>query len=485
MIFNSLNYFLFLPLVFLAYHFSRDSFRWLLLLAASIAFYATLKVPHLIVVLLLVIAITYFTGIGIDRSASPPARRRLLWGGICANLLILVLLKYLPFLTQNLNVLLKQVSPGIVVPVSRAIVSIGVSYYVFQAISYLVDIYLEVEKPERHFGLFALHMSFFPKLLQGPIERGGDLLPQLRQPYRFDYDNARSGLLLFAWGLFKKVVVADRLAQFVNPVYDNVHAHQGLALVVATYCFSFQIYCDFSGYTDMALGSARLFNIRLTQNFSTPYFATSIADFWRRWHISFSRWILDYIFRPLQMSLRDWRTAGTALALVVTFLISGLWHGATWTFIVWGGVHGFMLAASVISKPVQKSIHKSLGIEKSGALKLFHVFVTFHLVSFAWIFFRTGTLVDSFYVIRELPHGLVDLLQGKIGTASYVGVEGFVRAIACIATVLVVDFIQYTKRDFRITDCNVVTRWAVYCSLLLAIMFFSVYDNNKFIYLMF
>ncbi len=209
-------------------------------------------------------------------------------------------------------------------------------------------------------------------------------------------------MLIFAWGLFKKVVVADRLALFVNAVYGDVHVYTGLPLVLATWFYAFQLYFDFSGYTDMALGSARLFNINLTQNFNSPYLATSVAEFWRRWHISFSRWILDYIFKPLQMAWRDWRTAGTAASLVVTFLASGIWHGVSWGFVVWGGLHGVYLATSVYYRPWQKKIHKALGITKSPLLKVWQTVVTFNLVCFAWIFFRANSLSDAFYIIGNL-----------------------------------------------------------------------------------
>ena len=280
--------------------------------------------------------------------------------------------------------------------------AIGVSYFVFQAISYLIDVYWRLQEPERHPGIFALYLSFFPKLLQGPIERAGDLLPQLRVPFRFDPDNFRVGLFTFAWGLFKKAVIADRLALYVNSAYGDLPGHAGLPLLIATYLYALQIYYDFSGYTDMALGSARMFNIRLTQNFRTPYLAVSVADFWRRWHISFSRWILDYLFRPLQMHWRNLRQAGTVAALIVTFLLSGLWHGASWCFVIWGGLHGLYLASSVAYKPLKKKFSKRFNLGKSRWYGLWQIVVTFHLVCLAWIFFRSPTVGDAWYVLTHL-----------------------------------------------------------------------------------
>jgi alginate O-acetyltransferase complex protein AlgI len=294
----------------------------------------------------------------------------------------------------------------------QTMVTIGVSYYTFQAISYLIDIRLGLLKPEHHLGYYALSLAFFPKLLQGPIERGGDLLPQLQDSKPFDYLAARSGLLLVAWGLFQKVVIADRLGMYVDTVYNDLRSYQGASLLLATYGYAGQIYFDFAGYTSMAIGSARMFGIALTPNFNQPYLATSIADFWRRWHISFSRWILDYIFKPLQLGWRNWGTAGTSLALLITFLVSGLWHGASWGFIVWGLLHGCYMACSVWYRPWQKKLHHWLGISKTPLLKFWQIGITFHLVCLAWVFFRANSLSDAFYVLQHLWPLQTEALRG-------------------------------------------------------------------------
>ncbi|QWV95953.1 hypothetical protein KP005_11210 [Geomonas nitrogeniifigens] len=402
MTFNTLTYFLFLPAIYLAYFFAGERARWCVLLGASLVFYAALRVPYLLAVLALVALATFWCGVAIGGARELAAKRRLLWAGIGIDLLTLVGMKYLPFLSANLQELARLLSVDAGIPQVHPFVAIGVSYYVFQAISYLIDIYLEIEEPERHFGYFALYLCFFPKLLQGPIERAGDLLPQLKQKYQVNRENLRIGALLFLWGLFKKVVIADRLGSYVDNVYRDVHAYQGLQLALATYAYGFQVYLDFSGYTDMALGSALLFNIRLTQNFNSPYLATSIADFWRRWHISLSRWILDYIFKPLQMQWRSGRNWGTAAALFAAFLVSGIWHGAGWGFVVWGGLHGLYMACSVFYRPYQKKIYQRLGLDKSRAQHVFQVFITFNLVSFTWIFFRANSIQDALHVVREI-----------------------------------------------------------------------------------
>lgn len=372
--FNSLTFFLFLPAVYLCFLVVGAGRRWPLLLLASFVFYAAVGVPYLIAVFLLVTLAAFAGGLLINSRSSEKGKQTLLIASIAAVLLPLVLLRYLPVLVQGLH----AVGPLAGMEFPRwAPVAIGVSYYVFQAVSYLVDVYLEKIPTERHVGYFALYLGFFPKMLQGPIERAEDLLPQLKAPYRFDYAAARTGLLLFAWGLFKKVVVANRLEGYVDLVYGDVHSYSGWALVLATWAYALQIYCDFSGYTHMALGSARLFNISLTDNFNKPYAASSVMDFWRRWHISFSRCLLDYLFKPLQMRFRDLRTAGTALALFLTFFISGLWHGASWCFVVWGLLHGTYLAAAVFWRPLQKKLAKKFALLRSAPARGWKVFSLF------------------------------------------------------------------------------------------------------------
>lgn len=411
MTFTSFPFFLFLPVVLLLFVMTPLQFRWFLLLTASYYFYACLKIPHLLIVLAAVTAVSYGCGLKIHRSEAVQLKRFWLWTGIAANMSVLICLKYIPFLAENLNHLLSWTSSEFKIINVHQLVAIGVSYFVFQGISYLIDIYLEILEPERHLGKFALSMSFFPKLLQGPIERGGNLLPQLRELPTCSWDNLRAGAHLFLWGMFKKVVVADHLATFVDPVYNNVHAYYGLSLIIATYLFALQLFLDFSGYTDMALGVARCFNIRLTQNFNAPYMATSIADFWRRWHISFSSWILDYIFKPLQFSFRDWPRWGTPLALMVTFVASGAWHGASWCFIVWGMLHGIYLGSATIFRQQKRKLSKTMGLENTTILKIWQIFSTFHLVCFSWIFFRSTTIRDALYVAWHSVVGIPRSLQ--------------------------------------------------------------------------
>lgn len=478
--FNSIEFLLFVPGLFLCLYFTAQRFRWVMLLGASFYFYLTLKHLYLLVALLVVSAVTYLCGILLDRCQSGGWKRVLFWSGIIANLSVLVGMKYLPFLERNLNALLGRFSTHLAVPEGRVLVSIGVSYFVFQALSYLIDIHLYGEKPERHAGYFALYLAFFPKLLQGPIERGRDLLPQLREAGRFDHDEFQAGLLQFGWGMFKKAVVADRLAIYVNAVYGDVHSYSGLSLLFATYLYAFQLYYDFSGYTDMALGIGRMFNVRLTQNFNAPYLASSVADFWRRWHISFSRWILDYLFAPLHMQLRYWKKWGTAIALFVAFLSSGIWHGASWGFVIWGALHGLYLACSVLYKPLQKKIYQRLGLEKSLAQKVWQIAVTFHLVCFAWIFFRANSIADALYVVSHLFAGVSGF--GKVLLAH----GGTDLAIAAVS-ILVIWLVALVKERTRLgadffQAAPLPLRWSAYFGLVAGILLFNMDSNAGFIY---
>lgn len=477
MTFTSPVFFLFLPAVFLVFRSVPDRARWLVLLIASYGFYASFESPSLLLTLALVSLIGYAGGVWLGRAKTNGRSGAILALLIVSCLGVLFFTKYLPHfpVIQHYGLL-------------STISSIGVSYYTFQAISYLIDVYLDVQEPERHLGYFALYMAFFPKLLQGPIERAHDLLPQLRIPYRFSCNNVRSGLLLFAEGLFCKVVIAERLARYVNSVYDNVHSHAGATLILATYCYAVQIYCDFAGYTDMARGTARLFNIDLTENFTRPYVATSVADFWRRWHISFSRWILDYIFKPLQLKWRSWRTLGTALALLVTFLASGIWHGASWGFVIWGLLHGIYLAGSVFYRPYQKKIHAALGVDKSGWYRVVQVFCTFNLVSLAWIFFRANSVRDAFYVVTHLAtrsgwipaEGIREFLSQQILLGDHV------RSSISLLFMLIVLCAGAREWLGRVQERPALVRWPIYLALSYAIVMFGVWGaGQQFVYFAF
>jgi D-alanyl-lipoteichoic acid acyltransferase DltB (MBOAT superfamily) len=481
MTFNSIVYFLFLPAVYVIFFYTGERWRWAVLLAASAYFYYALDVQYLLPVLLLTSGINYVAGILLSIPKLNGKRKTVLWSGIAVNLLILVSLKYISFLTNSLKTIFSALSWNISIYTNETLLSIGVSFYIFQAISYLIDIYRKKENPERHFGYFVLYLSFFPKLLQGPIERAGSLLPQLRARYIFDYENMRAGLLMILGGLFKKLVLADRLALYVNPVYDNVNSYSGTIFVIATYLYALQLYFDFSGYTDIALGSARMFNIKLTQNFNSPYQSTSIADFWRRWHISLSTWLRDYLYIPL-----GGNRAGSfrrCYNLLIVFLLCGLWHGASWSFIVWGLMHGIYLITSVLYTSIRRTLYNRIGLKSSFIIMIWQWFLTFNLVSFAWIFFRANTLSDAWYIVTHL-------FSGTMGACTLLVSQGKGEMVVTILSLLAMVALWSLKKKVDILSYLFAKplwfRWTCYYGMTMSILIFGVFFSEKtFIYFKF
>jgi alginate O-acetyltransferase complex protein AlgI len=418
MSFQSVFFLPFILVVIIAYFATPATRRWIVLLIGSVFFYLSLGYLYLLIPLVLVVVISYIAGIRmVSQDPARPARKWFLFG-IMADVLVLIFFRSYPIVASQW---IQGTGPGQVIAV------IGVSFYVFQAVSYLVDIYLCKINPEKHVGIFALYISFFPKILQGPIERGRDLLPQLHQNEDFSYENARLGALRFTYGLFKKLVVADRIGMIVDTIYGRMQDVSGLALLFATVLYSFQLYYDFSGYTDMAIGIARVFNIRLVENFNIPYLAKSVAEFWRKWHMSFSRWIMDYLFKPIQLSLRHWGVWGSAIALLITFALSGIWHGFSWGFLIWGGLHGFYLVVDLLYSPYRKKLYKTLKLDRSPVASVWQVLLTFGFVTFAWIFFRANSISDAVTIVRKImiPIQLIPVpyrLCGRAVLGSIIGV---------------------------------------------------------------
>jgi alginate O-acetyltransferase complex protein AlgI len=464
MLFASFEYCVFLLVTLLAFLHVPARRRWTVLVAASAVFYAAFGAPHLLGILLLVALSSFWIALRIASSPSERARRSWFYLGVGFNILVLVGTKYL-WLARGLHF-----NQGL-------LVSIGVSYYTVQAISYLVDVSLELAQPEHHFGKLLLYFAFFPKVAQGPIERAGVLLPQLDGSAPFDYAGARHGLFLIAGGLVKKALIADRLGSCVDPVFAGLHSHSGWSLIATAYLYSFQIYLDFSGYTDIARGSAALFNIRLTENFKSPYLALSIPDFWRRWHISFSQWLSDYVFKPLQISLRRWRIVGTWVALLVAFLVSGFWHGTGWTFIAWGLLHGLYMVASIQTTPVRRKLAARFPLPKL-VRSVPRWAITFNLVTFSWIFFRADSLHDAWYFIAHLFsfHGDGIPTNGNaLATAIGFGAILILLAIARRR----VDLMHYFLAR------SVWLRWSLYYAIAFGILFFRYSGHRMFIYMKF
>lgn len=399
MLFNSLQFVFFFPIVVATYFALNPKYRWIILLIASYYFYMCWNYKYIALIIVSTV-VDYFAGILMYRVQNRRYRILILLMSLGTNLGLLFFFKYFNFFGESINYLLDKLNIFYNVPAYNYLLPVGISFYTFQTLSYTIDIYRGKQKPEYHFGRFALFVSFFPQLVAGPIERSVNLIPQFRQAFTFDYERVKNGILLMGWGFFKKIVIADRLAEYVNLVYNNPEGFTGLNNIIATFFFSFQIYCDFSGYSDIAIGAALVMGYRLMTNFRRPYFAESIREFWQRWHISLSTWFRDYVYISLGGNrVVKWRWYYN---LFITFLVSGLWHGAEWTFVIWGAIHGAYMVIAIVTFKFREQVNRSLGITKHpGLYKLFQVLVTFLLVYFSWIFFRANNLGEAIMIIKN------------------------------------------------------------------------------------
>ena len=470
MLFNSYDYLIFLPLVMLLFFAAPHRWRWLVLLAASALFYAWF-IPAYLLIIGGTIVIDYFVGLGLGRTTEATARRWWLWLSLAANLGILGVFKYFNFLNANLTVLTGVAGLANPLPALTLALPLGLSFHTFQAMSYIVEVYRGKVAPERHFGRYALYVLFFPQMVAGPIERPQNMLPQFRRVQRFDPEGATRGLRRILWGLCKKVLMADRLAPYVDEVFNHAGQQHGLPVAVAIYFFAFQIYCDFSGYSDIAVGSARLLGFDLMENFRRPYLAANIREFWQRWHLSLSTWFRDYLYIPLGGS-RVARPRVYANVFLV-FLVSGLWHGANWTFVIWGALHGLFTLGSMARHAGRAPA--------TGLRRAFGVFVTFHLVAVAWVFFRAASLADALTVLRSLGDWRDPrwLLPGGNPTE-------FALSLAGIAVLLGVECIQArAPQPDALRRAPVAMRWAAYFAGALALIFLSPFGGKTFIYFQF
>ncbi|MDI6786481.1 MAG: MBOAT family O-acyltransferase [bacterium] len=365
------------------------------------------------------------------------------------------------------------------IPAIKILLPIGISFFTFQTLAYTIDVYRKKKEPERNIAKLALYVSFFPSLLAGPIGRPNQLLPQFYEEKRWDFDRVVSGLRLMLWGLFKKVVISDRLAFIANTVFDNVHDYNSPYLIIATYAFTFQIYCDFSGYSDMAIGCARVLGYDLIENFKLPYFSKNVTEFWRRWHISFSTWLRDYLYISMGGNRKgEYRTD---LNLMITMLLGGLWHGANWTFIIWGALHGTYLIFSKMTLGYRDKLVERFNINRT-IVKIYRVFLTFHLVAFSWIFFRANSISDAFYIVTEIVQGVLKPSVLAIG----IGKIPLGIPFLLIAFLLIVQLIQRKQDLWQFLDKKpIFLRWSFYYLLIFGIILLGVDESIKFIYFQF
>ena len=485
MLFNSIHFLVFFTIVTLLYFAIPYQKRWMLLLASSCYFYMAF-VPFYILILGFTIVIDYFAGIYIDTSEGKK-RKLFLIISLIANIGVLATFKYYNFLNQNFSIVTKIFGLSNPLPYLSILLPIGLSFHTFQAMSYTIEVYRGNQKAERHFGIYSLYVMFFPQLVAGPIERPQNLLHQFREKYDFDYNRITSGLRVMAWGLFKKIVIADRLSVVVDKVYNDPYPYNCLSLIIATFFFTFQIFCDFSGYSDMAIGAARILGFRLMTNFNKPYQSKSIHEFWERWHISLSTWFKDYLYIPLggnRVTIPRWY-----LNLFIVFLISGLWHGANWTFIIWGALHGFYLIFSIITSTIRNRINRFFHFNKAPFIS---IITTFALVSFAWIFFRAHSIDTALYIAKSIIKGIPEILLNIIKNHSidfeYLGVSNL-NIIILFSLIIFLELIQYIQTKKSISEILIkqptYIRWSIYYIFIFSILFLGVFENRQFIYFQF
>lgn len=496
MLFNSLQFLIYFPTVVLLYFLLPFKLRWVWLLGASYFFYMNWN-PKYAILMATSTLITYISGVLIEKSdqlkdEEKKKKQKKLWVTLSfsINLLILFFFKYFNFINENMMHIFSKLNIGINIPNFDILLPVGISFYTFQALSYTMDVYRGEIKAQKNLGKYALFVSFFPQLVAGPIERSTNLLTQLEGNYKFNYERVKNGLLLMLWGFFKKVVIADRLAISVNKIYNDPTNYEGLTLIIATILFAFQIYCDFSSYSDIAIGAANVMGYNLMKNFERPYFSKSIAEFWRRWHISLGTWFRDYLYFPIGGSKvsksKKYRN------IMTVFLVSGLWHGASWNFIIWGALHGTYQLVGMELKPLRDKFVKVCKIDRNSFfVKIYKISITFILVDFAWIFFRANSFSDALYIITNLFSGI------SLTFYSFNKVfENFAitkKEFLFIPTIIIIlESVHILQRKLKIIDWinkqKFYIRWGIYYFLIFTIIIFGSYGNietSEFIYFQF
>ncbi len=483
MLFNSFTFLFFFLVLVVVYYLVPHRFRWLFLLAASLYFYATFNLNY---VLLLVAStlVAYGAGWVIAQTRTPGRRKFLLTLGVLCSLAPLFVFKYFDFFSGSLSGALVKLqgdtAPSL--PTLNLLLPAGLSFFTFSCLSYLWDVYNGRLPVEKHLGRFALYVSFFPKLLAGPIERATTFLPQVVKPIRFDPERVTLGLQQMLWGLFKKVVIADRLGAFVDPVYKNPQFASPVALVIATYFFAFQIYCDFSGYSDIAIGAARVLGFDLMENFRRAYLATSAPEFWgnRRWHISLSRWFRDYMYFPMGGSrVSKPRYYFNQMAV---FVVSGLWHGANWTFVIWGALNGLYQLLAIVTDGLRARIGKFLHIPGFvGAL--LGSLVTFHLVLVAWVFFRASSVDNALAVFSRIQSAF-----SRLPTlfTSYNYTDEVILSVVLIGILMMVELLDEHRQFWeKLRVRPTVLRWSVYYALIFGLVILGKWGLSQFVYMQF
>ncbi|SIR25297.1 MBOAT family O-acyltransferase [Pontibacter lucknowensis] len=492
MLFNSTEFFIFFPVVVTLYFLTPPNRRWLILLLASYYFYASWK-PAYTLILIFSTLVDYGCGRAMGRYSDEEKHKRkpYLWISLLSNLSILGLFKYYNFFNESARDAASALNMDYAMPAFELLLPMGISFYTFQTMSYSIDVYHGRIKPELHLGVFALFVTFFPQLVAGPIERAGNLLGQLKANHAFSYERIVGGLRRMGWGFFKKIMIADNLALMVNQVYNNPTDYEGVTLIIATVFFAFQIYCDFSGYSDIAIGAAQVMGFRLMENFRRPYYSKSISEFWSRWHISLSSWFRDYLYIPLGGNrVVKWRWYYN---LFITFLVSGLWHGANWTFVVWGALHGFYLVFAIVTAKQRNALADSMGLRSRPLLyKWVQVLSVFALVLFSWVFFRANSIGEAFYILQSSVAGIGNIRQLIAGIDLQHILfmdQGFKVFTVSVISIMIMETVHLIQRHGSVSQLigrrPTVVRWAFYYVAIIAVLLFGQFGHQEFIYFQF
>ena len=485
MLFNSIQFLIFFPVVMMLYFITPFKIRWILLLIASYYFYMCWKVDYIVLIIISTL-IDYICSNQMAKLESKKTRKKWLLISIFSNLGILFGFKYFNFFSENIQTLFNQYNLFYEIPLFNVLLPVGISFYTFQTLSYSIDVYNGKTPAQKHLGVFAVYVSFFPQLVAGPIERSNHLLPQFFKEHKFSYDRVKSGLQKMLWGFFKKIVIADNLAILVDGVYNNLDSYTGITLLVATIFFTFQIYCDFSGYSDIAIGTARVMGFELRENFNRPYFSKSIQEFWQRWHITLSSWFKDYLYIPLGGNrVVKWKWYYN---IIITFLLSGLWHGANWTFIIWGALHGIYLIFAITLNYPKKYFSQKIRKYSPKIDTTFDVIITFILVAFAWIFFRANNLDDAIYVIKNM---FTDLNEYNNLGRQFRGIGIYLNDLIkyFFLILFLIGYSIYERTDDVWKKLQLKPswiRWSIYYIMLYGILFLAPHSTiNNFIYFQF
>ena len=471
MLFNSFAFLVFFPVVCIIYFLLPQRARWAFLLGASYYFYMNWKPVYAILIFISTFT-TWLCSILIQNVSKQAKKQVYLSISLLLNFGILFLYKYFDFLNGSIRDLLANLSLSWPVPNLDLLLPVGISFYTFQAVGYTIDVYRGDIKAEKHLGIYALFVSFFPQLVAGPIERAKSLLPQFREIHHFNFERLEVGLKQMIWGFFMKVVVADRLALYVDPVYNNLSMHNGTTILLATLLFTFQIYCDFAGYSNIAIGAANIMGFDFMMNFKRPYFATNITDFWKRWHISLSTWFRDYVYIPLGGNRIS--KSRTNMNLLTTFIVSGIWHGANWTFVVWGALHG---ALQVVEKSF-KVMKYSQAPKRLNLPTLLSISLTFIFVVITWVFFRANSVSDAFYALYKMF---------STSGIPFNDANVFVYALAGLFLLLTKEIKDefFPRMPHLINHTNPYLSGISNAFLILLILSIGVFDGSQFIYFQF